>query len=258
MVIVPGPAEFMMGSPTGEVSGGDDEAFHNQQIRRSFSIASKETTIAQFDRFLFENRSHRYNKVQQSELAPDCPQSFVSWYDAAAYCNWLSEKAGISREQWCYVPAQDTGYAAGMTIASDIFSRAGYRLPTEAEWEYACRAGTTTAHHFGRDESQLAKYAVFSDSPVRRPLGVGARKPNDYGLFDMHGNASEWCHDRYRLVPTAHVVDSFSPISGRDPRVVRGGSFQDGAGRVRSAARGQSLPGDRNAGVGFRVARSYP
>ncbi|HUG70853.1 MAG TPA: SUMF1/EgtB/PvdO family nonheme iron enzyme [Pirellulaceae bacterium] len=258
MVIVPGPAEFMMGSPAGEVSSGDDEAFHNQQIRRSFSIASKETSIAQFEQFLFENRSHRYSKVQQSELTPDCPQTFVSWYDAAAYCNWLSEKAGISQEQWCYIPSPDTGYAAGMTIAGDIFSRAGYRLPTESEWEYACRAGTTTAHHFGRDESQLAKYAVFGESSVRRPMSVGARKPNDYGLFDMHGNASEWCHDRYRIVPTAHMVDSFSPISGRDPRVVRGGSFHDSAGRVRSAARGQSLPGNRNAEVGFRVARSYP
>jgi hypothetical protein len=258
MVIVPGPAEFMMGSPTGEESSGDDEALHNQQIRRSFSIASKETTIAQFEQFLFENRSHRYNKVPQPELAPDCPQTFVSWYDAAAYCNWLSEKAGISRDQWCYVPNQDFGYVAGMTIADDIFTRVGYRLPTEAEWEYACRAGTTTPHHFGRDESQLAAYAVFGETSNRTTMGGGARKPNDYGLFDMHGNASEWCHDRYRLVPTAHMVDSFSPIPGREPRVVRGGSFQDEAGRLRSAARGQGLPGDRNVKTGFRVARSYP
>ena len=145
-----------------------------------------------------------------------------------------------------------------MTIAADIFARAGYRLPTEAEWEYACRAGTTTAHYFGRDESQLAEYAVFVESSDRRAMGVGMRKPNDYGLFDMHGNASEWCHDRYRLASTTYIIDSFSPIPGREPRVVRGGSFQDGALRTRSAARGYRLPGDRNATIGFRVARSYP
>jgi len=258
MVIVPGPAEFTMGSRSGEASIGDDEALHNQQIRRSFSIASKETTIAQFEQFLSENASHHYSKVPQPELALDCPQTFVSWYDAAAYCNWLSAKAGIPQEDWCYIPNQDTGYAAGMTIANDIFARTGYRLPTEAEWEYACRAGATTAHYFGRDESQLAKYAVVAESSGGKAMGVGMKKPNDYGLFDMHGNASEWCHDRYRPTLTTYLSDSFSPIPGHEPRVVRGGSFQDGARRTRSAARGQSLPGDRNAAIGFRVARSYP
>ncbi len=257
MVIVPGPAEFTMGALSGEASG-DDEMLHNQQIRRSFSIASKEITIAQFGHFLAENRSHQYNPGQQPELAPDCPQTYVSWYDAAAYCNWLSQKAGLAQEQWCYLPNQEKGYAAGMTIADDIFARAGYRLPTEAEWEYACRAGTTTAHYFGRDESQLAEYAVFDESTDRQVMRVGTRKPNDYGLFDMHGNASEWCHDRYQLMSTTPFDDSLLPIPGHEPRVVRGGSFRDPAIRTRSAARGQSLPAARDARIGFRIARSYP
>ena len=258
MVIVPGPDDFMMGSPESDRSSGGDEVAHSQQIRRSFSIASKETTIAQFEQFLIENPSHRYNRVQQSQRAPDGPQTFVSWYDAAAYCNWLSDKAGVPEEQWCYIQNRDKEYAVGMTVADNIFTRNGYRLPTEAEWEYACRAGTTTAHHFGRDESQLSKYAVFDDGKSSEPMSVGMRKPNDYGLFDMHGNAAEWCHDRYRLMPTAQMVDSFASIPGREPRVVRGGSFRDGAMRIRSAARGKSLPGTRNAAIGFRVARSYP
>ena len=258
MVIVPGPAQFMMGSDGGEASISDDEAPHSQQIRRSFSIASKETTIAQFEKFLNENQSHRYNRVQQSQRAADCPQTFVSWYDAAAYCNWLSANAGIPPEQWCYVASQAGGYAAGMTIAPDIFVRTGYRLPTEAEWEYACRAGATTAYHFGRDESQLVEYAVFNQVTDRGTMSVGTRKPNDYGLFDMHGNAAEWCHDRYQLVPSNRMIDAFSLIPGREPRVVRGGSFQDDANRTRSAARGQSLPGARDSTIGFRVARSYP
>jgi formylglycine-generating enzyme required for sulfatase activity len=258
MVIVPGPAEFMMGASVGESSIKDDEIPHSQQIRRQFSIASKETTIAQFEQFLSENRTHRYNRVQHRALAPDCPQTFVSWYDATAYCNWLSAKAGIPQEQWCYVPNQEGQYAAGMKVADDIIARSGYRLPTEAEWEYACRAGTTTAHYFGRDDSQLVKYAVFDAVSSGKPKSVGQRKPNDYGLFDMHGNAAEWCHDRYRAQPTTGMVDAFSPISGREPRVVRGGSFQDGSNRTRSAARSQRLPGQRDATLGFRIARGYP
>ncbi|MCA9118936.1 MAG: SUMF1/EgtB/PvdO family nonheme iron enzyme [Planctomycetaceae bacterium] len=254
MVIVPGPAEFVMGSTSGAV----DETIHSQQIRRSFSIASKEVTIAQFEQFLLEVRSHQYTKVPQSELSPDCPQTQVTWYDAAAYCNWLSEKAAIPPEQWCYLPNADGKYAMGMTVAPDIFSRMGYRLPTEAEWEYACRAGTTTAYSFGRDEVELSKYAIY-DRPGAQRLGpVGWRKPNDYGLFDMHGNASEWCHDKYRVTPTSIMLDAFSPIPGREPRVVRGGSFRESADRVRSAARGQFLPGLRNGDIGFRVARSFP
>jgi formylglycine-generating enzyme required for sulfatase activity len=247
----------MMGSPASESSIGDDEVPQIQQIRRSL-MASKETTITQFEQFLLEKPEHRYNRVLRRELAPDCPQTFVSWYDATAYCNWLSEKAGIPPEQWCYVPNPDGGYAAGMTIADDVLARTGYRLPTEAEWEYACRAGTATPHYFGRDDSQLAEYAVSDQVSGHGPISVGQRKPNDYGLFDMHGNAAEWCHDRYRLVSTRRMVDAFASIAGREPRVVRGGSFQDGATRTRSAARGHRLPGERNATVGFRVARSYP
>ena len=258
MVIVPGPAEFSMGSPPGSASVGEDEALHSQQIRRSFSIATNETTIAQFERFLLENRSYRYSRVQQAESTPDCPQTFVSWYDAAAYCNWLSERAGIPQEQWCYLPSDDGDYGAKMTVASDIFSRTGYRLPTEAEWEYACRAGASTAYSFGRDEMQLGNYAVYESTKAGSARSVGSRKPNDYGLFDMHGNANEWCHDRYRITPAASMIDAFSPIPGREPRVVRGGSYQDGAAQVRSAARRRSLPGDRNATLGFRIARSYP
>ena len=258
MVIVPGPAEFTMGSPADHNSFNEDELLHSQQIRRSFSIASKETTIAQFETFLSQNRDHRYSNAQPLQLAPDCPQTAVSWYDAAAYCNWLSAEAGLPQEQWCYEENSDGKYAAGMTVAGDIFARSGYRLPTEAEWEYACRAGATTPHYFGRDDSQLDHYAVFRRENDSKPERVGSRKPNDYGLFDTHGNVAEWCHDRYRLVPTGRMLDAFSAIPGREPRVVRGGSFQDAATQSRSAARDRRTPGLRDSNIGFRVARSYP
>jgi formylglycine-generating enzyme required for sulfatase activity len=260
MVVVPGPAQFAMGSPETERSRADDEPLHNRQITRSFSIASKETTVEQFQRFLRENPQvdHRF----AGELSPslDWPKTSVTWYEAAAYCNWLSKEEGVPEDQWCYVVNTDERYAAGMKIAPDYLYLRGYRLPTEAEWEYACRARATATWCFGNMEIYLEQYAVFHSVAAGQPLPVGSRKPNDFGLFDTHGNAAEWCQDLYGPYPGGRMVRTAAEDRIADDRLraLRGGSFLDSPSGVRSATRQKDLPGTRNTMIGFRVARSYP
>jgi formylglycine-generating enzyme required for sulfatase activity len=127
-------------------------------------------------------------------------------------------------------------------------------LPTEAEWEYACRAGTQTAYSFGDSESELADYAWYGPNSGRTTHPVGSKKPNAWGLYDMHGNVSEWCQDWYGSYPSGSVTDPTGPYSGSH-RVSRGGGW-DGISVCRSAIRLWGRPGYRGSDIGFRVLRS--
>ena len=162
----------------------------------------------------------------------------MSWDDATAFCQNLTE---IERK-------------AGKLKADEE-----YRLATEAEWEYACRAGTTTAYSFGDDEKQLGEYAWFNGNSEnvdeKYAHKVGLKKPNPWGLRDMHGNVAEWCSDRYGF-KLAGGTDPVGPENGSD-RVFRGGGWWCAPGICRSADRYDYDPSDRNNDVlGFRVARS--
>src|SRR5262249_48652940 len=129
-----------------------------------------------------------------------------------------------------------------------------YRLPTEAEWEYAARASATTAYSFGNDPNQLSEYAWYAENAGRQTHPVGQFKPNAWGLYDMHGNVWEWVQDWYGPYTADAAVDPAGPSSG-SRRVIRGGSWRRGASYCRSACRGRWAPGYRDAILGFRLLR---
>jgi formylglycine-generating enzyme required for sulfatase activity len=186
-----------------------------------------------------------------------------TWYIAANYCNWLSEQEGLPRDQWCYLPNESGAYAEGMTIPGVVLQRSGYRLPTEAEWEYACRSGTVTSYYFGLSSELLEKYAWYQANSKEHALACGSLLPNDLGLFDMLGNECEWSRDSVRRSTRARrglASDNIyisEYINEKNPRLLRGGAFSSPPAFVRSADRGWYAPASHIAYDGFRPSRTY-
>ena len=219
-------------------------SFH--EVDHGIAIAAREVTIADFRRFRRD-----YAPGQLFARTDDCPAHMLSWYDAAAYCNWLSERDGLPREQWCYLPNKDGRYADGMKLAPDFLTRTGYRLPTQTEWEYACRAGTVTRWALGEAEDLLTKYAWCVSNAWSRLHPVGTLRPNDLGLFDMHGNAWEWCQD----VDAKSAADV---VTDADERPIRGGAFGHGPLTILSSNFVFTSASVGGGDVGFRPARTLP
>src|SRR5262249_54058742 len=160
------------------------------------AIATKEVTVAEYDRFLKSKpegvvdwRDHEQFKRFFSSA--DCPLGLVDWYDAGKYCNLLRARGDGPESQGWY----SEQLRAGMKLPADYLSRTGYRLPTEAEWEYACRAGAVSSRPFGGPNAWLVEYGWYQQNSGVRRHPVGQLKPNDLGLFDILGNADEWCSD---------------------------------------------------------------
>jgi serine/threonine protein kinase/formylglycine-generating enzyme required for sulfatase activity len=259
LVLLRGPVEFRMGSPADEPGHFDVERLHWRQIGRSYAIASKAVTKAQFQRFLQDRPDVRPPNTKAYGSEGDCPISGVPWYMAAQYCNWLSEQEGIPEAHWCY--PSHASIKDGMKPFPDYLQRQGYRLPTEAEWEYACRAGATTSRSYGSSLELLGRHAWYQQTSQERTWPVGQKRPNDLGLFDMHGNVWTWVQDgAFTYPPGPGPVEDKEDIRNLEDRVnraLRGGSFSDHVLTVRSAQRNNSRPDNPNFLVGLRVARTY-
>jgi eukaryotic-like serine/threonine-protein kinase len=252
MVIVRGPVEFKMGEGASQ---------HRERIGQSFAIATKEVTVEQFQRFLKESPLIQAKNDESYSPEPNCPMNSVSWYAAAAYCNWLSKRDGIAQDQWCYGPNEKGDYAEGMKVMSNPDKRKGYRLPTDSEWEYSCRAGAATEYSFGERWVLLEKYGWYVKNSLNGAQPVGSLKPNDLGLFDLHGNISEWCQDtwvgRQEKGERSSDINLSNSISNKDPRLLRGATFLDRPELLHAAYRYWNAPANRLANSGLRPARTY-
>jgi formylglycine-generating enzyme required for sulfatase activity len=175
--------------------------------------------------------------------ADDRPVNNVSWHDAVAFCNRLSEREGLKP---CY-------RIAGEQATWDR-QATGFRLPTEAEWEYACRAGTSSRWSWGDDPEEARHHAWFGENSDGHPHPVGRKKPNLWGLHDVHGSVWEWCWDWFAPYRAQAEEDPIGPESGLG-RVVRGGSFANTPRILRSAYRNWVVPESRNRNFGFRCVR---
>jgi serine/threonine protein kinase/formylglycine-generating enzyme required for sulfatase activity len=248
LVILPGPLKFRMGSPKDEEGRLDFETQHDCRIDRSLAVATKEVTIEQYRAF---NKEYPQDLRYTRELT--CPVNSGDWYAAVAYCNWLSKEAGIDPSQWCY-PAK---IGPGMVVEEKAVERYGYRLPTEAEWEYLCRAGTETARPFGSSEELFPRYGWTWLNSNDRTHTVGRLLPNEFGLFDMLGNVWEWCHDGpvHYTVRVDHLKDDKDSMN---QRFLRGGAFDYSPAQARSAYRYSERATKVEGTMGFRVVRTLP
>jgi serine/threonine protein kinase/formylglycine-generating enzyme required for sulfatase activity len=264
LAVFRGPVEFLMGAPAQEPERTANEAQHRKRIPRSFALATKEVTVRQFQKFLKAHPGIRPDGAVPQDYSPDPdgPILGLTWFEAAQYCRWLSEQEGIPENQLCYPPIDQI--KEGMTLPPNYLSRTGYRLPTEAEWEYACRAGAATSRHYGAAEELLGDYAWYMRNATSRAWPVGSKMPNDYGLFDLYGNAWEWCQDAFVPYPRAEGETPITDgeVKGRldlsARRVLRGGAFISPAEALRSASRFGSQPHLPLAFAGLRVARTWP
>ena len=231
------PGEFVMGSPSGET-----EAFRREepqtkvQLTQGFWLGKTPVTQEQWEAVMQTNVLQQRNKTDMEwglrGEGPDYPMYYVSWREAMEFCRKLTERERAEGQ----LPE---GYV--------------YTLPSEAQWEYAARAGTTTHWSFGNREDSLGDYAWYYANSRGQAQPVASKRANPWGLYDIHGNVEEWTRSRFSEYPGGSVVDYEGPDSGAE-RVSRGGSWDFGAPSMRSAIRHGSTPDLRFYNLGFRLA----
>jgi formylglycine-generating enzyme required for sulfatase activity len=250
-IVIRDPAPAVLGSPPDEPGReeGQPETPVRTAIPRSFAIAARKVTVAEYLRF---NEKYKYKK--QYARATDGPINDTTWYEAAAYCRWLSEQEGVAEDQMCYPKVDDI--KPGMTLPANFLDRTGYRLPTEAEWEYACRAGAVTVRPYGCGTDLLDHYGWSVKNSRGHLWPCGQLKPNDFGLFDTIGNAWDWCQDQYAAA-RSESDQQVLVLSNDQDRLLRGGTFLYDSSFLRSAQRYHHRPDFKFITVGFRPARTY-
>jgi formylglycine-generating enzyme required for sulfatase activity len=245
-MVIAGPAEFPMREYPETADFNTPEVLKTERIPYSFAIASKEVTLKQYGRFLGANpdiaKEYQYNP----RYSPDetCPATSVTWIQAAKYCRWLSGLEGIPESEWCF----PEDIKDGDKLPNDYVKRTGYRLPTSAEWECACRAGTVTSRAYGTADELMKYYGWHRDNGGARTWPVGLLKPNDLGLFDMYGNVMEWCSDEMRYSEKVHervLRGSFLFLQSEDARTAGPGIISNRPAWVANE-------------IGMRVARTLP
>ena len=214
--------EFVMGSPRDEEGRDKDEDQVQVSITKAFYMGKTEVTEAQY--------SEMIDGVSPSDNAQNKPMTKVSWFDATAFCKRLTA--------WAHAQGKMLGWK--------------FTLPTEAQWEYACRAGTTTKYHSGNEIADLKRVACYSGGSGKGKNQVARKAPNAWGLYDMHGNVDEWCLDWYRSRLRGGVDPAGSVTGSR--RVIRGGGGDCSPRSCRSADRFYDAPTRRGYDLGFRVA----
>ena len=267
-ITVSGNPTFSMGSPSSEPCRSDDETQHTVKLTHNFEMKETEVTQDEFKDLMV------YNPSSNTGCA-NCPVENVNWYEAAAYCNELSKKTHLDPLHFCY---SCTGNGKDGTLSCNeapsyqgekIYTCPGYRLPTEAEWEYAYRAHTTHAYYYqdydGNTDtcttcpldSKVDKIAWYCANSQNKTHPVRGKIENTFLLYDMAGNVFEWCNDWFGAYPSssATTIDPWGGSSGND-RVMRGGSIDNLRGALRAAYRGAPPPTMQDYRIGFRVARN--
>jgi serine/threonine protein kinase len=251
LVLIPS-GTFRMGSAVGE-GEADEQPSHEVRISRPFYLGIHEITQGQYRAVLGNNpswfsiESGSHDRLKDSP-SDEHPAESITWFEAVRFCNELSKREGLKPLYAIFGP----------DVSVIDWTRTGYRLPTEAEWEYACRAGSETVYSFGNDPRELIRHAWFGEASAKAAHHVARKLANAWGLFDMHGNVGEWCWDWYDQT-------YYSSTSGTDPkgaakgklRVHRGGGFNLPASQLHSADRTAKEPTVRYGGLGFRVARNW-
>jgi formylglycine-generating enzyme required for sulfatase activity len=239
---------FTMGSSSSEKGRDKDEGTQHSVTISGFYLSRNEITQGQYRTFDDDHQS--YFKGDNR------PVEDVTWLDATRFCNWLSEQEGLT----AFYDEHDLSQASPHVAMN--WEADGYRLPTEAEWEYACRAGkpspfytghcitTEQANYNGEHPYRMCTIGVYR----QEPWNVGSGSPNAFDLSDMHGNILEWCNDWYGAYPRESATNPAGPVSGTE-RVARGGSWYGGASACRSAEREAFSPDYAVNYLGFRVAR---
>jgi len=217
---------FYMGS-LGKGENYDEKPIHKVVISKPFYMSTTEVTNKQYEEF--DNNHRKYREYPGMSINDDDPVTYVSYYDAVAFCEWLSKKENKN-----------------------------YRLPTESEWEYACRAGSYFDYSMGSKlPPEQQKSQTTSRNIPRINLLVAQFEPNLFGLYDMHGNVEEWCSDWYGAYPDIQLTDPVGPVDGMY-RVTRGGSFTTPLQYLRSANRMAMLPDNKHWLTGFRIVQAEP